>query len=892
MKKTLLCMALVLMQLSASAQQLWKSIQDPARITAEKLERDSHPAAFKVFALDMNQLKAQLAQAPLRSASAQSNVVVSFPSPSGDLQRYRIYEAPVVDQELTNRFPDMRSYVGKGLDDKHATIRFSVTLFGLHAMNLSANGNTWYIDPYTKDQQHYMVYNRKGMTTTNTFACTTLDPVGADVTEDLSADQIFFRANNSLFKTYRMAMACTIEYAAFHVNAAGLNAGTIDQKKAAVLQAMVVTMTRVNSIYEIDFAITMVLVPNNLDIIFITSDNFDNSNTNNILLDQSQTVIDQIIGSANYDIGHTVSTGGGGVAQLQSPCGNSKARGITGLDAPVGDPYDVDYVCHEVGHQWGCHHTFNGDQGGCNGNRTVASAFEPGSGSTIMGYTGLCNSQNIQDFSDAYFHARSLIQGSTFINGNGNCGVVVPNNNTPPTVSAGANYTIPFGTAFVLRGSASDADGDALTYTWEQYNNNVSTQPPVASSAGGPNFRSLPPSDSPDRYFPNFASVLAGNLTPTWEVVPNVARTMEFSLVVRDNRTPMGGQTERATMSLTFANVGPFKVTSQATLTGWAQNSTQTVTWDVAGTTANGINTANVNIRMSADGGATFPYLLAENVPNDGSQEVTAPNVVSQNCRIMVEAVGNVFYAINSGNLQLGYQVATVCNTYEFNTPTAMPANSTSYTVKSVSVPMTGTISDVNIHVNATHPNLANLQMAVIRPTGALFTYYNGQCSGANADVTFDSEASAFSCNNTLSGTMALPAGSLSTLYGFNPMGNWQFGFKNTTATATPGTINSFWVEICSQTTVPLANKAFAFEDFALFPNPSNGSFTVSFRADAAQAVDIQVHDLRGRSVFAQTYAPSSLFETQIGLDRAEAGIYLVTVQNGTNKTVRKIVIE
>lgn len=886
MKKLLLTFALIF-SFASSFGQTWRAV-DERSVVSEKASRVSYPTNYQLYALDLNAFKTELATAPSRLHTQQSNIIVSFPDESGKLQKFRIFEASVMHADLAASHPDIQSYIGKGIDDRTASIRFSVTRFGLHAMVFSARG-AYYIDSYTKDGKYSIVYSRDSLTTSNTFYCGVTEP------EDLVSEtpaQPMMRSNNSLFKTYRLAMACTIEYAAFHVSEAGLSGGTVAQKKAAVLAAMVVTMTRVNGIYERDFALTMVLVPNNEDVIFIDSDNFDNNNTNNILLDQSQTTIDAVIGSANYDIGHTVSTGGGGVAQLQSPCSGSKARGITGLNAPVGDPYDVDYVSHEMGHQWGCSHTFNGDQGGCNGNRTVSSAFEPGSGSTIMGYSGLCNSQNIQFFSDAYFHARSLIQGSNFINGGGNCGEIVPNGNTPPTVDAGPSHTIPYGTAFVLRGTATDADGDALTYCWEQYDNEVSVQPPVATSAGGPNFRTMIPTASPDRYFPKLSDVLANNLTPTWEVVPSVMRNMEFSLVVRDNGSPLGGQTQRATTNVFFENVGPFKVTSQSALEAWPQNSTQTVTWDVAGTTGNGINTALVTIKMSADGGLTWPYILAENTANDGSETIIAPDIVSTTCRVMVEAVDNIFYAVNSRAFAVGYEVVTTCTTYTNNTPFALADGSTAFNVKTLSVPTAGTLSDVNITVNATHPNLQNLNIAVIRPGGALMNIFNQSCQGsANMNVTFDAEGAPFTCGSPLTGNLVPPVGSLSAMYGSPQQGTWQFGFRDIVA-GNAGTINSFSLEVCSQALEILGTNEFSLRDFTLFPNPSNGNFTVQFQSNSNEKINIAVHDIRGRKLLDESFNATGLFSRQVGLDHAQAGIYIVSVQQGDSKIVKRIVVE
>jgi subtilisin-like proprotein convertase family protein len=895
MKKTLLFMVAIFAIGHAAAQNsVWHRISE-SQATTEKVARISHPTNYLLYSLDLGVLKSKLQAAPSRYSRQQSPVIVSFPTPNGELQDFRIYEASVMDPELAARHPEIQSYVGQGIDDRSATIRFSITLFGLHTMTFSGINGTSYIDPYTKDSKNYMVYNRSELVSPNHHICNFVDDPNRHALDNPENDLILNRSNNSLFKNYRLAMSCTIEYAAYHVAAAGVGGGTLAQKKAAVLAAMVVTMTRVNGVYERDLAVTMTLIANNEALINITSDSYDNDNTNNILLSQNQTQVDLIIGSANYDIGHVVSTGGGGVASLGCVCTSIKAQGVTGLPAPVGDAYDIDFVAHEMGHQFGGNHTFNSDQSNCGGgNRSTSSAFEPGSGTTIMAYAGICAPDDVQLHSDAYFHARSLIQIQSLINGTANCAVATPNGNTPPSVSAGTNKTIPLNTPFVLRGVATDVDNPVLTYCWEQYNAQISEQPPLPTSATGPNFRSYEPTTSPDRYFPKLSDVLAGNLTPTWEVIPTVARTMIFSLVVRDNQTPLGGQTERATMTMTFAaNTGPFRVTSQSTPVAWLQGSTQTVTWDVAGTDANGINAALVNIKMSIDGGLTFPYTLATNTPNDGSESVIAPNAVSLTCRIMVEAAGNVFYALNTSPFYLGYNVQNVCNTYTYSVPFALPDAATSYTVKSINVPVSGAgaISDVNIHIDATHPNLQNLVMAFVRPGGSgLTTLFSQQCSGnADMSVTFDAQGSPFTCASPATGTYIPPSGyNLNLLNGLNPVGNWQFGFKDVVA-GSAGTINSITLEVCNQI-ITLATNDFEFQNFALYPNPNNGNFTVQFDAQSGSKINIAVHDIRGRKIFDKVYNNTGLFSENLQLEHAQSGVYLVSITDGTHKAVKRIV--
>ncbi|MES2862530.1 MAG: GEVED domain-containing protein [Bacteroidota bacterium] len=672
MKKTLLSMLLTMFSIlisQAQTDRLWTAVNQETLKNQEKLERGSTPKAFKLFNLNFADFKTVLQNAPLRDSQTESNLIVSFPDAEGKFLKYKVFESPVMEKGLASRYSDIKSYVGQGIDDKTATIHFSVTSFGLHTMTLSGSAGTTYLDTYTKDLQNYIVYKRSDIQTSRMFSCLVQDDHERNANEKPAPN--VFRTTDTTKRTYRLAMACTIEYAAFHVNAAGLSGGTTAQKKAAVLAAMNVTMTRINGIYERDLAVRMNLVANNDAIIFITSDSFSNTDSN-ALINESQSVIDATIGSANYDIGHTVSTGGGGLAQLNSPCSSSKARGITGQGSPVGDPFDVDYVAHELGHQFGGNHTQNN-----NCNRSSVASMEPGSGSTIMGYAGIC-APNVQSNSDAHFHSRSLDEMAAFIAGAGNgCAAKTASGNTAPTSNAGVDFTIPKGTPFVLKGTGTDANGDALTYCWEQINPEASTQPPVATSTSGPNFRSISPSTSPDRYMPNLATVIAGNTANTWEVVPNVARTMDFSLTIRDNRAGAGQHATDNVKITVNGTAGPFTVSSPNTAVSYAGNSSQTVTWNVAGTTANGVNAANVDILLSTDGGNTYPVTLLTATPNDGTQAVTIPNTPGTQNRIMVRGSGHIFYDISNANFTI---TSGSSDTTAPSAPTTLAASGTTQT--------------------------------------------------------------------------------------------------------------------------------------------------------------------------------------------------------------------
>lgn len=643
MKKNKLLILIFLFSIANSfSQGLWNRTNDSKIVASDKTDRSAMPSKYLLYTLDIDALKLQLSQAPLDTSGSASTVKISFPNPDGVEDVYTIYEAPVMEAGLSAKYPNIKAYIGKGTLDPTATIRFSVTLFGLHAMTFSGQTGTAFIDTYTKDLRNYIVYYKGDTVNNAAFTCLFDEKLNDKIEGKLpDANQ---RASDGTYRVYRLALACTIEYAAYHVNAAGLSGQPESVQKSAVLSAMNVSMTRINGLYERDMAVRMNIVANNDAIIFITSDAFTNSPA---MINEIQPIVNAAIGVGNYDIGHGFCTTDSGVAQLSSPCGSGKARGITGQLNPVGDPFDIDYVAHEMGHQFGANHTQNN---ACN--RNAGTAIEPGSASTIMGYAGIC-APNVQSNSDAHFHGISITEMSAFVAGAGNCSVNTANGNAAPVVSAGLDYTIPSGTPFILKGTATDANGDALTYCWEQIDPQPSTQPPTQTATGGPNFRSNPPIASPDRYMPSLSSVIANVLNPTWEVIPTVARTMNFALTVRDNKILNGGQTQRDDMVVTTASVGPFLVSTPNTAVSWVAGTNQTVTWAVAGTTANNINATYVDILLSNDGGNTYPIVLASKVPNDGSENITVPNTTGNSNRIMVRAYKHIFYDISNTNFTI-----------------------------------------------------------------------------------------------------------------------------------------------------------------------------------------------------------------------------------------------
>lgn len=697
--RSLLILLFGLMLSPALPAQIW-SPTETSSLPENAGERRIIPKAFQAFELNIPVLLDQLQGTPLRFSpeAAQGSVELAIPMPDGSTSRFRILEAPVMHPDLARQFPEIRTFVGTGIDDPAASARLDWTPHGFHAMVFSPEKGTVFVDPYAyPNTQYYISYFKKDFEKefTAPFECHVDESLETD--ESLKPGQDMPEAGDCKLRTYMLALACTGEYATYH-------GGTV----ALALAAMNTSMNRVNGVFEREIGVTMQLVPNNNLLVFLNpaTDPYTNNN-GSAMLQQNITTCNNIIGSANYDIGHVFSTGGGGVAYLASVCGSNKAGGVTGGSNPVGDPFDIDYVAHEMGHQYGGRHTQNNS---CN--RDNNSSYEPGSASTIMGYAGIC-APNVQNNSDDYFHINSILLMSSFVTGTGNsCATVTTTGNGQPTAEAGPNYVIPRGTPFVLTAQASDPDGDPLTYCWEQYDKEVATQPPLASNTAGPAFRSLDPVSSPQRYFPNLNAIV-NNTTPTWEVLANVARTYNFRLTVRDNNPGAGCTADDAMVVSVAGSSGPFLVTAPNNFVSWPAFSQQNVTWDVANTTAAPVNCANVDILLSLDGGFTYPITLATGTPNDGLHPITVPFNATNTARVMVRGSNNIFFDISNQNFQITAPLQTFTMSLLPPQQQACPGQPATYTI--TLTPFGGFTGTANLSVSGL-PNGIN---AVLSPNPA-----------------------------------------------------------------------------------------------------------------------------------------------------------------------------
>ncbi|QQS35332.1 MAG: T9SS type A sorting domain-containing protein [Ignavibacteriales bacterium] len=645
-----------------SQSDLWTDI--PETQVALAGERYIIPDVFRTVKVNIESLKNLLTSAPMEFTKEANDglIIIELPMPDGTFQEFKFWESPTMAPELQVLYPEIRTYTGQGVTDPYATLKFDLTPHGFHAQVLSPSGRV-FIDPYSMgDTNHYISYYTKDFHKHNAdYSCELLSNEFSPGEKTYPTDEILTPTGPQL-RTYRLAVATTVEYTVFH-------GGTV----ALGLSAVVTSVNRVNGVYERETAIRMVLIANNNLIIYTTSPDPYTNGSGSTMLGQNISNLSTVIGNANFDIGHVFSTGGGGVAYLGCVCTTSKAGGVTGSSSPVGDPFDIDYVAHEMGHQFGANHTFNSVTGSCGGgNRNASTAYEPGSGSTIMAYAGICSTDDLQSNSDAYFHTISFDEIVAFTNtgsGNGCAVTTLTGNNTPVVSVPTGGFTIPKSTPFSLTGSATDPNGDAMTYCWEEFDLGPAGTP-GSPSGDAPIFRSFNPVANGTRTFPKLTDLL-NNTSSIGELLPTYARNLKFRLTVRDNKAGGGGVDRLQVNFSVSGTAGPFVVTSPNTNVSWTGNTSQTITWSVASTNLSPINCSNVRILLSTNGGNTFTTELLANTPNDGSEIVTIPNFPTTQARIKVEAVGNIFFDISNVNF-------TIVNNPGASNPVSFAASPTS----------------------------------------------------------------------------------------------------------------------------------------------------------------------------------------------------------------------
>lgn len=635
---------------------LWKTIPPNQVFLPQEAEVQLPIEQYQVVELDLKTLKRQLAQAPEEfNKSNAEPLTISMPTPEGVEALFKVVHSPVMGEEISARYPSIRSFKIVHSSDNRIQGRIDYSPTGFHAYISSPKGKI-YIDPYANvSTKYHVVYYAKDVhidpDQMPALSCGVHDLAEENSPlEDIDFDESLDlqKSNNTellSLRTYNLALACTGEYAV-------AKGGTVED----VLATMNTAVNRINLIFEQEVAIRLMIIDRNDELIFLdpATDPYPDARNGTALLSQNTGIINGKIGFGTYDIGHVFTRGCdnglAGVANPSSVCQSNKGAGVTCHFTSDVERIAVDVMAHEIGHQFSCGHSWNNCPNSAP-QLSESNAFEPGSGSTIMSYAGLCGSNNVQPNADPYYNIGSLedfIEFSREDEGN-NCPTITPTNNHLPAITDSYidGFTIPINTPFRLSASATDEDGDMLTYCWEQYD----TGPPSQlgnPSGDAPLFRSYPPVADSTRYFPNLGALL-NNASLDVEVLPSYSRFLTFRCTARDNNPEAGGVAWTEVAFKSSDTAGPFLVTAPNTTSEtWTAGRSAEVNWDVANTDNDVVNCQRVNIYLSTDGGLTYPILLLEETANDGQAFVTVPEVVSNDARIMVAAADNVFFDMSN----------------------------------------------------------------------------------------------------------------------------------------------------------------------------------------------------------------------------------------------------
>lgn len=643
------CPWLSLAQSSSPAMQ-WSTVN--GRPAIANLQPIAPVRSAQVWQLDW-----ATAQQHLQGARVAQMQSIFLPRPDGELAEFIIEPNEVMPPALIDRYPMVRTYQGYSMADPRETVRLTVGSTGAHATIRGPEGE-FVVEPYNlSTTDFYHIYRLSDLIVPSTDGFCGMDEEHMlelseylEVSQAMSVQRGVQNNSGEDLYTYRIAVSADFGY----TDAVSSGAPNVPDGLTAVAN----TVNAMSGVYEQELAVSFTLIPTQDQLIFLdaASDPFVNNGEPALMINENPAIIDSIIGFANYDIGHVFTRrssnfGVLGVGYFRSVCANGsgqslgdphKANGASGNTQPL-IPFFNFLVYHEVGHQFDGTHVFNY----CNGpsNTAEPARFEPGSGSTIMSYAGICQF-NVQNLADTYLNTGTYEQMFAFTRTATPCAVITQTGNQPPVVTAlETELWIPRSTPFELNATGSDPDGDPITYCWEQHDLGPST-PPGAPIGNEVLFRSFAPTTDSFRVFPRMATLLA-NTSDVYEVLPDYARSMNFRVTARDQRSNGGGVSYAENEFFVDGQSGPFEVVFPNSLTTLTEGDVWDILWDPANTTAAPVNCSEVDIYLSTNNGQSFPLQVADNTPNDGVFTLFVPNLITSTARVKIKAANNVFFDIS-----------------------------------------------------------------------------------------------------------------------------------------------------------------------------------------------------------------------------------------------------
>ena len=845
------------------------------------------PVKYNSYNYNLNQDLNNLLSAPYRTEGLTSDIHFKIPVDlNNKVEDFIIYKTEYLQEKLQQKYPNIRTFVGISTTSAKK-IYFNISKYDCRFTVLRP-GLSSFIVKKTDNNNHWISYNSKDeFSTRSDFQC---DSNTQTAKNNYLRQTINY--SDGILRKYRYAPAVTGEYSQYTLTRLNIPSTATDaEKKTAILGAITETVTRINSVYETDLAVSLMLVNNEENNIYLdaSTDPYDNGTTDmSTLLFSNQAAVNSNIGNSNYDVSQVWCQGNlQGLARLSAVCdNNNKAKGAARGENVETDRFIISVASHELGHLFGAHHTFANST--CGGSRNDQTAVETGSGTTIMSYAGICP-PDIQNWTDDRFNIVAIDEiTSGFSSGVGSCAQQITLNNQKPIIDPLQNKYIPKNTPFYLDANASDPEGEPITYIWDEVDtptDPIST-PPNTNWNSGPMFRPYPASTNSRRYFPNIDTLLTNHTSWKWEVLPSVSRFLRFKLTVKDNHQG-GGQLETKSIAISVRDdAGPFVVTSDQSITSWQPGDTKTITWDVAGTTNYPISCNTVDILLSLDRGYHYTEVLASDIPNNGSYQITVPNVNSPSARYMVKGHNNYFFSLNKGEIQIGNYV-TQCDTYNNTTPLIITDNDTDGVESIINVPDNFDLTKVTVHVNISHTYIQDINAKLVSPDGTEVILFNNSCgNNDNLIMTFDDDSPAIVCNDVGADLSFHPYGNLSDYIHKNSLGDWKLKLSDDHV-GDEGTLNSWSITLCRQVLDKIIETS--INNIKIYPNPVNNEINISFNT-TSEIQQIKIFDINSRLLFEKNYKQKGNFKTKINTSELSNGTYFVKINDGNKNLISKFI--